>query len=114
MKKLIIAFAVLAVSVASAATYGITLNDPSVIKGTQLKPGDYKMDVKDNSVILVRGTLRVEVPVKLQTVEQKNDRTSIVYGHENGKHVVRSIQIKGTRTKLIFEEGAVQTGGGGQ
>ena len=114
MKKLILAFAVFALAVASAATYGITLNDPSVIKGTQLKPGDYKMDVKDNSVVITRGTTRLEVPVKVQTVDQKSDRTTITFGHENGKHIVRAIQLKGTNTKLVFEDGGVQAGGGGQ
>ena len=102
MKKLIIALAGLALSLASAETYGITLNDPSVIKGTELKVGEYKLDVKDKLVVISKGKVRLEVPVTVQTLDQKSEGTSIIYSHENGKHIVRAIRIGGTKTKLVF------------
>jgi len=111
MKKLFLTFAVAALSVASAETFGITLNDPSVIKGTEIKAGDYKLDLKGNAVVLTRGKTRIEVPATVQTVEQKNGGTSIIYSHENGKNVVRAIRLGGTKTKLVFDDG-VQSGGG--
>jgi len=111
MKKLIIAFAGLALAVACAETHRITLNAPSVIKGTQLKAGDYKLDVKESSVVLVRGDTRVEVPVKVETVDKKNDGTTVIYSHENGKHIVRAIKLGGTKTKLLFDDGVAAGGG---
>ncbi len=112
MKKLLIAFAGLALSVVSAETYGITLNDPSVIKGTQLAPGDYKLELKDNSVVLARGKTRIELPVTVQTAEKKISGTSIVYGYQDGKRVVRAIRLGGTKTTLVFESDT-QSGGSG-
>ena len=48
MKKLVLAFVIISVSIASAKTYNLTLYQPSVVAGTELKPGDYKIDVQDN------------------------------------------------------------------
>jgi len=107
------ACAVLAiVSVASAATYHVTINQPSVIKGNEMKAGDYQLNLKDNAVVLMKGRkTAVEIPVKVENVDKKFTSTSIVYSQENGKTSVKEIQLGGTKTKLLFDSG-VQVGGG--
>ena len=100
IKKLSIGFVALSLAVASAATsYKVTLFQPSVINGTELKPGEYKVEVKDNKAVLWQGKSSTEVPVKVESTEQKNRATAVRYG--SGSHI-EEIRIGGTKTKLVF------------
>jgi len=48
MKKLFVSFLMAAaLSVASAATHRLTLFQESIVAGTTLKPGEYKLVVED-------------------------------------------------------------------
>ena len=53
-KNLILSFTTVALVVASAATYNVTLYQDSKLNGKTLKPGEYRLEVKDNAVILKR------------------------------------------------------------
>ena len=55
LKKFVLAFAILALAVASAATYRVTLVQPSVVKGNELKAGDYRLNVQNDKVTIVNG-----------------------------------------------------------
>jgi hypothetical protein len=110
-KQILLSFAVVGLSVASAETFRVTLAQPSVIQGTQLKAGDYKLTVKDASVVIVNGKTKVEVPAKISNTEKKFDMTRVLYNEEQGKAAIESIEVGGTRTKLQFDSG-VRAGGG--
>ncbi len=103
-KKLMMAFAVLALAVASAETYRVTLFQPSVVKGTELKPGEYKINVADQKVVIANGKDTVEVPVKVETTDQKFSSTTVRYAQDGGKYTIAEIRIGGTRTKLLFNQ----------
>jgi hypothetical protein len=111
LKQVLFSFAVAALSVASAETFRVTLVQPSVIQGTQLKAGDYKLTVKDTSVVIAKGKTTVEVPAKVSNAEKKFETTKILYNEEKGKATVEAIEVGGTRTRLQFDSG-VQAGGG--
>jgi len=113
MTKQIITFAFVALSAASAATYRVSFVEPSVVKGKELKAGDYKLDVKDNSVIVLKGKEKIEVPAKVENAEKKYERTRVLYNENKGKFTIQEIELGGTTTKLTFDTG-VQTGGGGE
>jgi hypothetical protein len=103
IKKLISSFGVLALAVASAdTTYKVTFHQPSVVNGTELKPGDYKVELKDNTAVITKGKQSVEAPVKTETVNSKFASTSVRYLNGDGKYRVQEIQIGGTNTKLVF------------
>ena len=102
LKKFVLAFAVLALAVASAATYKVTILQPSVVKGNALKAGDYRLNVQDDKVTIVNGKQSVEVPVKIENVEQKYDSTAVRYSDEGGKTTISEIRLGGTKTKLVF------------
>ena len=102
LKKFVLAFAVLALAVASAATYRVTLFQPSVVKGNELKAGDYRLNVQNDKVTIVKGTQSVEVPVKIENVEQKYDSTAVRYSDQGGKLTISEIRLGGTKTKLVF------------
>jgi len=110
-RKLVLVFAILAL-VASAGTvpagthYKITLLQPSVVKGTVLKAGDYKLSLGDAKVTITptNGKNPLEVPVKVESVETKFADTVIGYASENGKSVISEIRLGGTKTKLVFNQ----------
>jgi len=110
-KQILASFAFLALSAASAATFKVTLVDSTLDKGTTFKAGDYKLDVKQNSVVLTNGKRRVEIPAKIETSNQQYVRTHVIYNDSKGKYVIQEIELGGTTTKLTLDSG-VQTGGG--
>ncbi len=105
MKKFIFAFSTLALAVASAAAgYKVTLFQPSVINGTELKPGDYKIEVKDNKAVVKSGKNVVEADVKMETGDEKYSSTSVRYTTADGKYKVQEIRLGGTKDKIVFND----------
>ena len=107
LKKFVVAFGILALAVASAENYKVTLSKAATVKGKELKAGDYRVNVENTKCTLVSGKETVEVAVKVETVEKKFDSTAIRYRGAGEKQALSEIRIGGTKTKLVFEE---QTG----
>jgi hypothetical protein len=104
MKKLMFAFATVALAAASAATkYNVTLFQPTVVNGTELKPGDYKIEVEGDKAVFKQGKTLFETPVRVQNTGEKN-RTNTTRYTQGAK--LQEIRLGGTRTKLVFEGGA--------
>ncbi len=103
MKKIVLGFATLALAIASAATnYKVTLFQNSTIGGTELKPGEYKLEVNDNKVVVKSGKKTIEADVKVETANEKFGATSVRYNTADGKNQVQEIRLGGTNTKLVF------------
>lgn len=102
-KRLLTAFAVLALAVASAKTYTVTLYEPSVLAGTELKPGDYRLDLQDTKIVLKGGKQSVESAVKVQKSDTKYSATSVRYADGGGKLKIQEIRLGGTNLKLVFD-----------
>jgi hypothetical protein len=113
MKKFLVMFATLAMAVASAAdkTYHVTLNDPASVNGTQLKPGDYKVQVEGDKAILKMGKAVIEAPARIQTADHKYDITSIEINNASSQPTISEIHIGGTNTRIVFG-GGIPAGGG--
>jgi len=111
IKKIFIAFAFGALLVASAATFKVTLVDAAIVKGTDVKAGDYQLNLKDSSIVLVQGKKQVEVPAKVENSGEKFAHTRVLYSQSNGKLAVREIQLGGTNTRLTFPAGSQTSGG---
>ena len=104
-KKLLLAITTVALGIASAAdTYRVTLFQPSVINGTTLKPGDYKVEVEGDRATIKGGGAKVETAVKVEPVEQKYGATSVRYINGTGQMKVDEIRLGGTKTKLVFSQ----------
>lgn len=88
--------------VASAASYNVTFFQPSHIAGTDLKPGDYKLVMDKDKVVIQKGKEKVEATVKVETADTKFSSTSVRYADQNGKMKVTEIRLGGTNTRLIF------------
>ena len=73
VKNILLGFASIALAVASAAnSYHVTFYQPVMIHGSELKPGDYKLELKGNTAIIKQGKTQTEAPV---TVENETVRS---------------------------------------
>lgn len=103
MKKLVLGIATLTLAVASAAEkHNITLFQPSVVNGTTLKPGEYKLEIAGDKVTIKNGKNVVEAPVRVEAGDAKFGSTAVRYSNGNGEYKVQEIRIGGTKTRLIF------------
>ena len=101
--KLVVCFGVLAMAVASAASsYTITLFEPSVIGSSELKPGDYRVEVNGDKAVIRAGRNRVEATVKVESGAEKFAKTVVKYGTGDGKYRLQEIRLAGTKTTLMF------------
>lgn len=97
-------------AIAQAATYHVTLLKPSVVAGKELKPGDYKLEVNNDKVVISHGKQSVEAKVKTQEADKKYGSTTVRYEMEGDKYRVQEIGIGGTKTKLVIGEGGASSG----
>jgi hypothetical protein len=100
VKKLLFALTTFAFALAGAAnTYKVTLFEPALLSGAQLKPGEYKIEIRDNKAIFTHGKESAEAAVKLESSPTKFASTSVKY--EGSK--LQEIRLGGTSTRLVFE-----------
>ena len=111
-KKLVVSFVLAGLAVASAAQHRITLFEESVVNGTTLKPGEYKLDINGDKAMLSRGKQKVEAIVSLQKADAKYGATSVRYNAGEGKYRVQEIRVGGTDTRVVFDGAANAAAGG--
>ena len=91
-------------AMASSKTYTVNLLAPATFGGVELKPGEYKVEVTDQTAVIKNGKVRGESQVKVESVENKFDTTSVRLDHATGKPKIQEIRVGGTKTKLVFTE----------
>jgi hypothetical protein len=103
MKKLLFAFAILALAVASAKTFSVTLFQASTVAGKELKPGDYRLRLDGNKAVITNGNQSAASQVKVETGDSKYSSTSVRYANAEGKFRIQEIRLGGTKMKLVFD-----------
>jgi len=99
VKNILLGFAFFALAIASAAnSYHVTFYQSVMVNGSELKAGDYKLELKDNTVVLTQGKTVTEAPATVENDRQKFERTSV---RLNGMQV-EEIRIGGTNTRVVF------------
>ena len=101
VKNILFGFASVALAVASAASsYHVTFYQPVMINGSELKAGDYKVELKDKTAEITQGKMVTEAPVTVENDSQKYQRTAV---RLNGSKV-EEIRIGGTNTRIVFDK----------
>ena len=100
--KFCVLFLTAAMLFASAASYSVTLFQPSVVAGTELKAGEYKLTIDGDKATITKGKEKVEAAVKMETSENKFSATSVRYSDQGGKMKIQEIRLGGTTTKVVF------------
>ena len=91
-----------ALGTAAAETYKVTLFQPAVVKGQELQPGQYKLDLKESTLVIASGKTSVETKVSVEKCDEKFNTTSIRFATSGGKYSIQEIRLGGTRTKLVL------------
>ena len=106
VKNILLGFGSLALAVASAASsYNVTFYQPVMINGSELKAGDYKLELNDKTAVIKQGKTVTEAPVKVENDSQKYQRTAV---RLNGMQV-EEIRIGGTSTRIVFDKASNAT-----
>ena len=103
IKKIAIAFLFVALAVASAKTYNVTLFQTSVVAGTELQAGNYRLNLDSDKIVLTNGKQSVESTVKVEEATGKINSTTVRYANGEGKSRIQEIRLGGTKLKLVFD-----------
>jgi len=100
IKRLSACFLSVALASAFAASSShVTLFNSSSVDGKTLEPGDYKVEVKDGSVVLKHHKDVVELPGTVQTTDKKFRTSTVRYKNQNE---IQEIWLGGTNKKIVF------------
>jgi len=103
MATLVVCLGTAAMAWASASkSYDVTLNKPAQVSGTELKAGDYSIEVAGDKAMIHAGKVAVEASVQVQEGDKKYSSTIVRYSLVDGKYRIREIQLSGTKTMLVF------------
>lgn len=101
MKKTVLLLLVCALAFAASKSYTVNVWQPAVLAGTELKTGEYRLDLDGEKVRLKAGRQVVEASVKVENTNGRNRATTLVMQEENGKLHIREILLGGTNMKLV-------------
>lgn len=93
----------------AAESFRVTLYQPTIVGGKELKPGSYKVTVKEGSATLSSGNQSAQAPVRVEPTESKNVRTSVRFLNGGGAYKIDEIRVGNSSTKLVFDN-ATQAG----
>jgi len=100
VNKILIGLGTIALAVAAAASHMVKISDPLYVNGSMLKPGEYKVEVNQNTATFKNGKTVVEAPV---TVEQGNEKYPTNSLRVDGQKL-QELRFGGTHTRLLFEK----------
>ena len=105
-------FFALGLAAYAGSSYSIRLSQPAEVGGTELKPGDYKVQVEGGKATIKGEGKTIETNVRVEDGAAKFARTSVRYDTADGKYKMEQIQVGGTKTTLIFgnSESGTKTG----
>jgi hypothetical protein len=102
MKKAGVLVCLLAgIAMAGTKSFNVTLAEPSIVAGTELKPGDYTFRLEDQKLIIKHGREVTEASVKVENTDTKFSSTKVTYDDSDGKYKLQEICVGGTHMKLV-------------
>src|SRR5882762_2040976 len=100
LKRVFLGLAAAALAVAAGNSYTVRLYQPSTLGGAEFKPGDVKLDLTDNKVVLKQGKTTAEATASVETSGTKFSSTTV----DTSDGRIHEIRLGGTTTKLVFED----------
>jgi hypothetical protein len=111
MKKATLAGLTLALAAFAASnTFHVTFDSAAWIGTSEVKPGNYKIQIEGDKAVLKSGKNVIEAPAKLETANHKFQTSGVVLNTVNNKPTVEEIQIGGTNERIVFSGGSSTTG----
>lgn len=103
-RRFLFSFVIAGMAVASAKSYSLNLFQSAMVGTTELKPGEYRVEVVDQKAVIRNGKVESQAPVKVETGDAKYDATTVRFSNADGKMHIQEIRLGGTKTKLVFNE----------
>lgn len=95
----------------AASGYHMTINNPTWVNGNELKPGDYRVQMEGNKVMITGRDTSVEAPAKIESAAKKYPTTSLTTDEVNGKRQLQEVDFGGSKTSILFKTGPAGAGG---
>jgi hypothetical protein len=100
IRQAFLLFSIVVLASAANSSFRVDLYQPTVVNGTTFKPGEAKVELKDNKVVIKQGKTSVEADVKVEANKNKYQYTTV--GYRDGERQVKDISIGGTTTHIVF------------
>ena len=88
-----------------ASSYTLNLQKPAVVNGTELKAGDYKVEVNGTKATIRNKQTSVDAEVTVETMPSKTYQSTACCLGEDGKYKLQELRLGGTNMKLLFKDG---------
>ncbi|HLH43767.1 MAG TPA: hypothetical protein VKV74_12310 [Bryobacteraceae bacterium] len=106
LTKLTLGFATLALGIMSAASsYKLTLTDPAWVGDTQLKPGEYKVEMQGDMAVF-KGEKQT---VQAAAVEEKGEKKFPYTSFESMDSKIQEIHVGGTNLTIKLKDAPAAT-----
>jgi hypothetical protein len=98
------ALSVASLGIASAKTYDLKFDQPTMAGNTELKPGEYKLSVEGSQVTFkdVQSSKTWTAPVKVENSSRKFDSTVVESSNQGEMAHIQAIDLGGSNLKLEF------------
>ena len=101
MKRSALPALVFAAAALGATAHRITLDKPAIVNGTELKAGEYKLEINGAKVTISNKKTSVDTSARIETAAEKYRSTTVCCLGDNGKYNLQEIRLGGTNQKLI-------------
>ena len=109
-KKLVVSLIAFAgMALAAGKKYDLKLYEPAMVGNTQLKAGEYRVEVDGDKAVIKGYKLEKSATIKQEAADQKYDTTTVRLS-AGEKPQIKEIRLGGTKTKLVFADGAGNAG----
>ena len=104
LTRIALAFSVFTLGLAVAAdSHHVTVYNSVWVGTTELKPGDYNVQVENGKAVFKSKKDTVEVPAKMETGNTKYPFTALNTSNTGGKQKLSEIELGGTKMKIVME-----------
>ena len=91
-------------ALAGVKTYTVDLLHPAMLGGTELKAGEYRLQVDGDKVTVHSGKTTAGAAVREETASTKYKDTTVRLLESGGKQHITEICLGGTTTRLVFSD----------
>ena len=103
LNRIALAFSVFTLGVALAASsHKVTVYNSVWVGNTELKPGEYNVQVDNGKAVFKSKKNTVEVPAKMENANSKFQFTALNTDNTGGKAKLNEIDLGGTNMKIVI------------
>jgi hypothetical protein len=109
-KKLVVSVIAFAgMALAAGKKYDLKLYEPAMVGNTELKAGEYRVEVDGDKAVIKGYKVQKETTIKQENSDAKYGTTTVRLS-AGEKPQIKEIRLGGTKTKLVFSESAGTAG----